>query len=165
MATPIPVFLCGERHRGDDAAAFLAVELLAPASRAQARIVVAGQMDALTLLDLPVDQPCIVVDAVAGVLPGSLVASSLERIASAARQRAGIGATPPARSSHELPIDQTLALVSALRDGPVLGTFLGLGGVQFELGAQPSPAVAAALPAFALALAREIDRLSETETD
>jgi hydrogenase maturation protease len=165
MASTIPIFLCGERQRGDDAAAFLVADLLPAASRAQSRIVGAGQIDALTLLDLPANQPCIVVDAVHGVPPGTLVATPLERIAEAARQRAGAGATPPARSSHELPLDQTLALVGTLRDAPLRGTFLGLGGAEFALGTEPSPAVAAALPAFALALAREIDRLSETEID
>ena len=49
----VPVFLCGERYRGDDAAAFLAAELLSPEACMQAELLHAGQLDVIALLELP----------------------------------------------------------------------------------------------------------------
>jgi Ni,Fe-hydrogenase maturation factor len=48
----VPVFVCGEPARGDDAAGFAAVELLPPDVLAHAEIHVVGQLDVLLLLDL-----------------------------------------------------------------------------------------------------------------
>jgi hydrogenase maturation protease len=145
----VPVFVCGEPARGDDAAGFAAVELLAPEVRALADIVVVGQLDVSLLVDLPDDQPCVLVDAVAGIAPGETWVRSLAELvnASAARGR------PAPHSSHLLPVDRVLALAALLRSEPPAGTFVGIGGADFDLGGPLSPAVAAGLPAFAAAIA------------
>jgi hydrogenase maturation protease len=148
----VPVFVCGEPARGDDAAGFAAVELLPPEVRALADIVAVGQLDVSLLVDLPDGQPCVLVDAVAGIAPGETwvrpLASLLE--VPIARGR------PAPHSSHLLPIDRVLALAAVLRPAPPAGTFVGIGGADFGLGSPLSPAVAAGLPAFAAAIADTI---------
>jgi hypothetical protein len=47
-----------------------------------------------------------------------------------------------------------------MRGSPLRGTFVGIGGAEFRFGEPPSEEVAAALPAFAAALADEIRRLA-----
>ena len=64
--------------------------------------------------------------------------------------------TPEPRSSHELPLEQVLALAATLRDAPPAGTFVGIGGTCFDVGTPLTAPVAAALPAFADAIAAEI---------
>src|SRR5262245_37021778 len=105
MSTPIPILLCGERARGDDAAAFLAASLLAPATRAVADVRAVGQLDVLLLLDLPVETPCVVVDAVAGLRPGEIWTRPLDALLDRARTLDAAGRRTEPRSSHELPLD------------------------------------------------------------
>jgi len=154
----VPVFVCGEPARGDDAAGFAALDLLPAATRARAEVVPAGQLDVQLLLDLPTDGPCIVVDAVAGIEPGSLVIAPLADLVNAARGRAGAGRTPALRSSHELPLEQVLALAATLRAAALWGTFVGIGGACFDVGADLSPSVRAGLPGLAAAIAAEVGR-------
>jgi len=94
-----------------------------------------------------------VADAAAGVAAGQVVALPLAEVA----QR-GARATPA--SSHSLPPDQALALAEEIRGSPLSGSFVGLGGAEFNLGERLSPAVEAAIPAFTEALANEIRRLA-----
>jgi hydrogenase maturation protease len=156
MSDRVPVFVCGEPARGDDAAGFAAVELLEPAVRARAEIVAAGQLDLLLLVDLPADAPCVVVDAVAGLEPGEVWVRPLAALVDRARALADAGRAPEPRSSHELPIEQVLALAATLRGEPPAGTFVGIGGACWDVGAGLSPEVAAALPAFAAAIATAV---------
>ena len=114
MTSRVRVFVCGEPARGDDAAGFAAVELLVPDVRARAEIVAVGQLDVLLLLDLPADEPCVVVDAVAGLAPGETWVRPLAALVD--RARADAGRAPEPRSSHELPLEQVLALAATLRD-------------------------------------------------
>jgi hydrogenase maturation protease len=153
----VPVFICGEPARGDDAAGFAAVEQLPPEVRALADIVAVGQLDVSLLVDLPDGQACVVVDAVAGIAPGETWVRPLAELvhASAARGR------PAPHSSHLLPIDRVLALAALLRPEPPAGTFVGIGGADFDLGGPLSPAVAAGLPAFAAAIAEAIRGAAE----
>lgn len=162
MIDRVPVFVCGEPTRGDDAAAFAAVELLAPAARDLADVVAAGQLDVLFLLDLPADRPCVVVDAVAGLAPGEVWVRPLAALVDRARalERAGRAVEP--RSSHELPLEQVLALAATLRDRPPAGTFVGIGGACWDAGAGLSDGVAAALPAYAEAIAAAIEEAAGT---
>ena len=153
----VPVFVCGEPARGDDAAGYAAVELLPPDVRARADVTEAGQLDVLLLLDLPADAPCVVVDAVAGLPPGEVWVRPLAALVDRARGLAGSGQAPEPRSSHELPLDQVLALAATLRERPPTGTFVGIGGSCWDLGAPLSPEVAAALPAFAAGIAAAVD--------
>lgn len=150
MIARVPVFVCGEPARGDDAAGFAAIELLSPDVRARAEIVPVGQLDVLFLLDLPAEGPCVVVDAVAGLAPGEIWVRPLAALVD--RARADAGRVPEPRSSHELPLEQVLALAAALREAPPAGTFVGIGGSCWDVGTPLTAAVAAGLPAFAAAI-------------
>ncbi|HYN48892.1 MAG TPA: hydrogenase maturation protease [Candidatus Nanopelagicales bacterium] len=161
MTSRVPVFVCGEPARGDDAAGFAAVELLAPEVRARAEIVPVGQLDVLLLLDLPADEPCVVVDAVAGLAPGEIWVRPLAALVDRARARADAGRAPEPRSSHELPLEQVLALAAMLRDAPPAGTFVGIGGTCWDLGTPLTAPVAAGLPAFAAAIAAAVEAAVE----
>jgi hydrogenase maturation protease len=158
---PVTVFACGELHRGDDAAAFHALDRLAPAVRRRLHIVRAGQLDVQDLLDLAPDAECIVIDAVAGFAPGRILRAPLDDIPA----MVGVARRPArARSTHQLPLEQTLALAALLRGAALRGSFIGLGGASFAPGSGLSPAVAAAIPAFSAALAAEADRLHGAAT-
>jgi len=165
VSSSVPVFVCGEPTRGDDAAGFAAVELLPATTLDRAEVIRAGQLDVQLLLDLPADAPCVVVDAVAGIGPGELVIRPLAEIVVAARDRAAAGATPALRSSHELPLEQVLALAALLRAAPPRGTFVGVGGACFDVGTDLTPPVRAALPGLAQAIAAEVDRLAAVGRD
>ena len=157
----VPVFVCGEPARGDDAAGFAAVELLPAEVRARAEIQAVGRLDVLVLLDLPADEPCVVVDAVAGIEPGETWVRPLAMLVGRARSLADTGRAPEPRSSHELPIEQVLALAATLRDAPPAGTFVGIGGSCWAVGTPLTEAVAAGLPAFAAAIAAAIEGAAE----
>lgn len=154
----VTLFVCGEPHRGDDAAGFHALDRLCPITRSRVHIVRAGQLDVQHLLDLPPDAVCIVIDAVAGIAPGRIHCETLDVLAGSGRAAPGAGVAR-ARSTHRLPLEQTLSLAALLRGAPPRGSFVGLGGEWFAPGTRLSPAVAAAIPGFAAAIATEVDRL------
>ena len=156
MTSRVPVFVCGERARGDDAAGFAAVDLLPPGLRERAEVVPVGQLDILFLMDLPADAPCVVVDAIAGLQAGEVWVRPLAALVDRARALQASGRAPEPRSSHELPLEQVLALAATLRDAPPAGTFVGIGGTCFDVGTPLTAPVAAALPAFAAAVAAEL---------
>ena len=157
MTARVRVFVCGELARGDDAAGFAAVELLPPDVRARAEIVPAGRLDVLLLLDLPAEEPCVVVDAVAGLRPGEIWLRPLPALVDRARALADAGRAPEPSSSHELPLEQVLALAAILRDAPPAGTFVGIGGSCWDAGTPLTAPVAAGLPAFAAAIAAAVE--------
>lgn len=163
MIPRVPIFVCGEPARGDDAAGFAAVHLLPADLRDRVEVVPVGQLDILFLMDLPADAPCVVVDAVAGLAPGEVWVRSLAALVDRARTLEGSGRTPEPRSSHELPLEQVLALAATLRDAPPAGTFVGIGGACFDVGTPLSAAVSGALPAFATAIADAVAALSATD--
>jgi hydrogenase maturation protease len=163
MNPRIPLFLCGETHRGDDGAAMRAIRLLAPGVRRHADIIPAGQLDASMLLGVPVGSPCVIVDAVVGIEPGAIVALPLAELGALGRHRAGGAKRRKSRSSHELPLEQTLALAEELRQEPFDGWFLGIGIADCQPGETLSPAVAVALPAFAAKLAGILGQLAHPE--
>lgn len=152
MTERVPVFVCGDPTRGDDGAALAAVELLGPEVRRRIDLVPAGQLDVMLLLDLPAERACVVVDAVAGVEPGQVWVQSLASLVDRAGRLRGAGLAVEPRSSHELPLEQALALAAALRDRPPAGVFVGIGGARWDAGAPLSDAVAAGLPAFVAAI-------------
>lgn len=162
---PIPVLVCGESARGDDAAGFAVIDLLAPETLAAASVEPVGQLDVLVLLDLPADAACVVVDAVYGLAPGEIWVRPLEALVDRARALDAGGRRPEPRSSHELPIDAVLTLAATLRAAPPRGVFVGIGGAEFGLGAPMSAAVAAALPAFAAAIDAAVRSLQPLATD
>ena len=160
MTTRVPVFVCGEQARGDDAAGFAAVELLAPDARGRAEIVPAGRLDVLLLLDLPVERACVVVDAVAGIRPGEVWIRPLPDLVNRAHSLADAGRAPEPRSSHELPLEQVLALAATLRSAPPAGIFVGIGGSCWDVGTPLTAPVVAGLPAFAAAIAAAVADLA-----
>jgi len=153
----VPVFVCGEPARGDDAAGFAAVELLPAEVRARAEIREVGRLDVLFLLDLPTEEACVVVDAVAGIEPGEVWVRPLPALVGRARALADAGRAPEPRSSHELPLEQVLALAATLRDAPPAGMFVGIGGSCWDVGTPLTEAVVAGLPEFAAAIAAAIE--------
>jgi len=157
MTSRVPIFVCGEPARGDDAAGFAAVDLLPDDLRERAEVVPVGQLDILFLMDLSADAPCVVVDAVAGLRPGEVWVRPLASLVDRARALQAAGRSPEPRSSHELPLEQVLDLAATLRETPPAGTFVGIGGSCFDVGTPLTGAVAAALPAFAAAIGAEID--------
>jgi len=148
----VRLIVCGERRRGDDAAAFLAVDALPHEVLDLVELVTAGMLDADALTSLDADAAVVIVDAAVGVEPGAIVVLPIEAIASAGG--------PMPHSSHALPIEQVLGLVRVLRDGLPEGVFVGVGVASFEVGASLSPAVTSAMPAYAEAIATEVRRLA-----
>jgi hydrogenase maturation protease len=149
------LLLCGERLRRDDGAAILAVELLPADVRELAEIIEVGQLSVEALLEAEEGAGFVVADAAVGVAPGEVVTLPLADLAAAA----GRGGPAPA-SSHSIPPDQVLALAAELRGAAPRGVFVGLGGADFSFGEGLSEPVAAALPAFAEAIAEAIRRLA-----
>jgi Ni,Fe-hydrogenase maturation factor len=171
----VVVLVCGERLRRDDGAALAAAELLPPDVLAVARVVEVGQLSVEAVLHVPETAAIVVVDAVRGVAPGSVVVLPLAEVAGGGaggevaegsagagpRHAAGhtAGHTAPA-SSHALPPNETIALAAELRGAMPRGVFVGIGGAEFGFGEGLSAAVAAALPGFAATLADEIRNLA-----
>ena len=164
MTARVPLFVCGEPARGDDAAGFAAVELFPAELRERVDIVPVGQLDILFLMDLPADTPCVVVDAIAGLRPGEVWVRPLAALVDRARALDAAGRAVEPRSSHELPLEQVLGLAAALRDAPPAGTFVGIGGDRFDVGTPLSRPVADALPAFSAAIGAAVADLTAMET-
>jgi hydrogenase maturation protease len=147
MTYRVPIFVCGEPARGDDAAGFAAVDLLPGLLRDRVEVVPVGQLDILLLLDLPADAPCVV------------VAALVDR----SRALNAAGRAPEPRSSHELPLEQVLDLAATLRESPPAGTFVGIGGACFDVGTPLSARVAAGLPELAAEIAAAVAALTDPE--
>ena len=163
MTPRVPIFVCGEPARGDDAAGFAAVDLLPDDLRHRVEVVPVGQLDILFLLDLPADAPCVVVDAVAGLPPGQVWVCPLAALVDRSRALHAAGRAPDLRSSHELPLEQILDLAATLRDAPPAGTFVGIGGASFDVGTPLTARVAAALPELVAEIASAVTALTATE--
>ncbi|MFI5038287.1 MAG: hydrogenase maturation protease [Solirubrobacterales bacterium] len=160
MISRVPIFVCGEQARGDDAAGFAAVDLLPAELRDHIEVIPAGQLDILFLMDLPAETPCVVVDAVAGLRPGEIWVRPLKTLVDRDRALRAAGRAPEPRSSHELPLEQVLALAATLRDAPPAGSFVGIGGTCFDVGTPLTSPVARALPELAAAIAAEVVALA-----
>ncbi len=68
-------------------------------------------------------------------------------------------------SSHQLPLDQVVAMSQLLRDEPLEGRFVGLGIGSVVLGEPPADIVAGAVPALRDAVARAIVALERPAID
>jgi hydrogenase maturation protease len=150
-ARPIRIIVLGERHRGDDSVSFAAARRAIVALDGAARELVelreTGQLDPADLVELPAGGAAIVVDAVVGIPPGSIVVLPLERLADLAAGRIE-------RNGRE-------AMPRSSRGDPPPGVLVGIGGARFDVGCDPSPAVAAATDAFAERIAAELASLVE----
>jgi hydrogenase maturation protease len=154
---PVVVLVCGELRRGDDAAAFVAIEGLPPAIRQAADFRLVGALDVDDIVSIADGAACLIVDAAVGPDPGEVALGSLDSLARPSRD----GAAP--RSTHALPIDQVLGLAGIVRPGLPAGSFVGIGGASFGLGEALSPEVERAIPRFTEAIAAEIERLTNDE--
>lgn len=143
------ILVCGDAARGDDGVGLAVADRLTRAGRADARIRRLGQLQAEDLIAALAHGPCIVVDAVRGVEPGQVVELPLGRLASASSE------VVPA-STHALPVDVTVRLAEALGANLELGTFVGVGGRSFELGAGLSPEAAQGIEPAAAAIERRL---------
>jgi len=148
------VLVCGERLRGDDAAAVLAAEMLPADALALAEVVEVGLLSVEALLDVPEGVALVVADAAIGTAAGEVVVLPLSNVARSTGSGAALA------SSHSLPPGQVLALAETLRGPLPRGVFVGIGGADFGFGEGLSAPVAAGLPAFVAVLADEIRRLA-----
>jgi hydrogenase maturation protease len=151
----VRILVCGSADRGDDGAALSAVArylpTLGPELCARIEVRRCVQLDPADLLDVRPDELCMVLDTVTGVDPGSVVRLALDDL--------GSSRSVVPRSSHALPVGEALAVVRAVRGGPIAGTFLGLGGKWFGYGDRTSRAVRDGLPAYIEAIDAELRRL------
>ena len=143
------ILVCGDAARGDDGAGLAVADRLTRSGCADARIRRVGQLQAEDLIAALAHGPCIVVDAVRGVEPGHVVELPLGRLASASSE------VVPA-STHALPVDVTVRLAEALGANLELGTFVGVGGRSFELGAGLSAEAAGGIEPAAAAIERRL---------
>lgn len=162
LAPPsVRLLVCGNADRGDDGAALSAVATLLPAlphdllERLEVRR--CGHLRVEDLLDVPLREAAMVVDAAVGIAPGHVVVLPIGRIV-------GDPQAPLPRSSHELPIEQVLGLAATLRPGGLPdGTFVGIGGRRFGYGRPLSRSVRLNMPGFQEAIAAELARLARVD--
>lgn len=160
MTVPLPtlrLLVCGSADRGDDGAALNAVAhvlpRLGPEVRQHLEVRRCVQLDATDLIEVADDEACLVLDTVVGIDPGRVVELELDDLADRA--------TFAPRSSHALPIDQTLGLARAVRGSLPRGLFVGIGGKWFGFGQVRSRALRDGMGAFEQAIEAAIASLAE----
>ena len=160
----VRLLVCGNADRGDDGAALAAVAGLLPGLAPHLLGVIdvrrCEMLDVDHLVDVPSAMACVIVDTAVGIPVGAVVTIPLMELP---ERDAAAGPTP--RSSHTLPIGQLVALAAILRDEPLEGTFVGLGGRTFGFGRSLGRPVRAALPGFRKAIeAALVDAATTTAT-
>lgn len=156
----VRIVVCGNADRGDDGAALAAVATLLPTlpreilSKLEVRR--CQELRVEDLLDLPKGSACLILDAVAGAEAGSVVRMPLSELTEAA------GFTP--RSSHQLPLMLVIGLAGVMRQRPIEGLFLGIGGRAFGYGTPLSRAVRAGMPAFRAAVSAALSEMTSEPT-
>jgi hydrogenase maturation protease len=157
MTIPPPrlrLLVCGSADRGDDGAALSAVAhvlpRLDPHVLEQLEVRRCVQLDATDVIDVGTHEACLILDTVVGVNAGSVVDLGFDDLADR-------GAVAP-RSSHALPIDQTLGVARAIRGALPDGRFVGIGGKWFGFGVVRSRALRAGMAAFEQAVEAAILR-------
>ena len=147
MTVPPPrlrLLVCGSADRGDDGAALSAVAhvlpRLDPRVLEQLEVRRCVQLDAADVIDVANDEACLILDTVVGVAAGSVVELGFDDLADRA-------AVAP-RSSHALPIDQTLGVARAIRGVLPQGRFVGIGGKWFGFGPVRSRALRDGMAGF-----------------
>jgi hydrogenase maturation protease len=140
----VTVLVCGDAVRGDDAVGEAVMRALPATTHhlCEVRSVGALMPDDL----IAAREPVIVLDAVHGPAPGTLVDLPL----SALTDLAAAGVTPG--SSHALPLPIVLGIVQRMAGRLPDGRFLGVAAQDFTLGAPLSPAVDRAVPGCAARL-------------
>ena len=138
------VLVCGDRRQRDGGAALAAVERLPRRLRSVVRIRACSKLEPDQLVAALLSGPCLVLDTVHGIAPGTLVEVPLTRLLS--------GDGPGCGSSHVLPMPMVVGLAAALGAPLSAGAFLGIGGADFGVGDQLSPDVDANLDRFVTAI-------------
>jgi len=138
------VLVCGDRGRGDDGAAVVAVERLPRRLRAEIRIRACGQLEPDELVSALLSGPCLLLDTVHGVAPGTVVQMPLTQLLS--------GDGPSPASNHAVPMPIVVGLAAALGAPLQCGAFLGIGGSTSNVGELLSPDVAAGLEDYVAAI-------------
>jgi hydrogenase maturation protease len=138
------LLVCGDRSRGDDGAAVIAVERLPRRLRSEVRIRSCGRLEPDELVSALLSGPCLLLDTVHGVAPGTIVEIPLTQLL------AGTGLVPA--SSHAVPMPIVVGLAASLGAPLQCGAFLGIGGTTFNIGERVSPAVDAALDDYVAAI-------------
>jgi len=154
----VVVFACGDPLRGDDSVAHVACRALPPEALARADVRLTGALEAEHLRDLAAGTRAIVVDAVVGPAPGELVEMELAEMG---RRAESVVTT----STHQLPLDQVVAIGQLFRDEPVTGRFIGLAIESVQLGGEPSESVAASIELLTGAVARAVSELDAENPD
>jgi hydrogenase maturation protease len=152
-ATPVgvEVLVCGSPDRGDDGAPISAAALLGHRMPHDVRVRIVGQLDIDDLLAVPRDAGVVIVDAAVGIPPGRIVELSVTGLV-------GRDDGFRARSSHALAFPEVIGLAGLIRNRPMRGLIVAIGGSHFELGAPLSRRVAVALPALADAVVQAVER-------
>ena len=152
MSGPWTVIACGEHERGDDGAALDAAARLDPAIAEGMHVRLVRQLSPEDLVDALDTGPVVLLDAVRGLPPGTIVELPLDDL----RDR------PPdwSATTHVLPIASVVRLAAALGAPLEHGWFLGVGGSRFELGTGLSPRVRAALPRYVACIEARLGRAS-----
>jgi hydrogenase maturation protease len=137
--TPVEILVCGSADRGDDGAPIVAAALLQGRLPDGVRMQIVGGIDVEHLLELPDGAGFVIVDAATGLLPGEVVdlpAGSLR----------GRRDEPRPRSSHSIAFSEVIGLAELIRDTPLNGRIVAIGGAEFRLGSTLSPPVAGSIP-------------------
>ncbi len=151
-ASRVVVFACGDPLRGDDSVAPLACKSLPPETLARADVKLVGALEAEYLRDLAPGVRAVIVDAVIGPPPGEIVEMTLAEMS-------GRASKVVTTSTHQLPLDQVVALAQLLRDQPVVGCFVGVGIEAVAIGEEPTASVEESIPALRDAVARAVEAL------
>jgi hydrogenase maturation protease len=155
----VRIIACGNADRGDDGVAVAALATLLPElpREVQAKLEIrrSDELRVEDVEDLPDGAACLVVDAVLGPPPGTVVRCSLGELG------ADPSCTP--HSSHQLPADIVLGLAAVLRGRAIPGRFVGVAGHAFGYGSPLTRVVRAALPEFRGAIDAEIRSLVEAQ--
>ncbi len=140
-ATRVSLFVIGHASRGDDGAAEAALKLMSRDALEGVDVVRAHDLDVEALMGAG---PVVVVDAIRGPAPGTIVVWTLAEVAELREA--------PTASTHGLPLPAVLKLAAALGGHPLHGRFVGIAGARFTIGSQLSAPVRAALPAAGRAI-------------
>lgn len=155
----VRIVICGNADGGDDGVALSAAATILPSLTRQVgsclEVRRRQQLRVDDLVDLRRDERCLIIDAVSGIPPGEVVVMSLDELAT----------TPlfSPRSSHELPIGLVLGLAAIIRERPIEGTFVGLGGHRWGYGTPISRCARAGMPTFRAAITEQLALLTRVE--
>jgi hydrogenase maturation protease len=151
----VTVLVCGSPDRGDDGAAFAAIDRIRPSLPPGTAVRTVGQLDVDDLLAIPRDAAVVVVDTARGIRPGAVRCLPLGGLLN------GSTVIRP-RSSHALAMPEVIGLADMLRGWPIRGRIVVIGGREFGLGAGFSPRVECALGTLGAAVLRAVSELRVT---